>query len=296
MNQRTAGWWVVALSLALACGPKTLKQRMAQSESIANEVDEILSKAETKMRELEPKDADELLEDARQELGKPNAELYPEWQMLADRLKRDQAAIPAVQEARRKRDLEEKAKRREDDLKGDVADCQQAFEALAGPKATSDDLERYQKRAKSLQSGLDEQPELEKEVPAWAEKVKGYRAMLAGQAGKLPAIAVRVEFAEGPVAREAQAREALDEVKATKDPAKKASKQEDVVKGYQGCVSEGKVVLGRHPGATLNPIQVGGRSVIPSAFVNDCERALTAAKATLKKLAKAATPPKKGKK
>lgn len=280
------------VALALACGPKTLKQRMAQSESIANEVDEILSKAETKMRELEPTDADELLEDARQELGKPNAELYPEWQMLADRLKRDQAAIPEVKEARRKRDLEEKARRREDELKGDVADCQQAFEALAGAKATSDELERYQKRAKALQSGLDEQPELEKEVPAWGEKVKGYRSMLASQAAKLPAIALRLEFAEGPVAKEAQAREAAEAVKGLKDPAKKASKQEEVVAGYQGCVSQGKSVLGRHPGATLNPIQVAGRSVIPSAFVNDCERALTAAKATLKKLAKAAVPKK----
>src|SRR5262249_13736355 len=91
-----------------------MSARISHSERLANHADELVSKAESAMEALEPKDAEDLLRDAKKVMAEADAQLYPEYEMLAGRLKDDEAKLPQARKARERRDLEvEIAKRRE---------------------------------------------------------------------------------------------------------------------------------------------------------------------------------------
>ena len=283
--------WGAAL-VVFACGPKNLQQRMAESEALASDADDLLTKAEEKMRDLEPDDAQELLDEAKEVMLKPNADLHPEWTMTSERLKRDASEMPAVREARKKRDLEQKAKEREESIAKVVERHDQAIEGLEAKAPTRANLEAHAEAVKELQDALAESKELEKEAPTWAAKAKSLRARIAEGQGLVPAAKIRVEFAEGPVAALDEAKDAIKQLKEASKPAEKAEAQKALVRAYERCLSSGKQLIARHPGVALTPLPAKGKTVLPTALLNDCERALGPAKKQLKTLQKAAKPKK----
>src|SRR5438046_2151728 len=96
---------VIALLLA-ACAPTGLKGRLANSERRGGAAEGELDDAEKAMRDLDSDEAQKHLVKAKGILAEPDMDLYPERDMLRDRLVADSEQLPGIKTAREKHDLE----------------------------------------------------------------------------------------------------------------------------------------------------------------------------------------------
>src|SRR3954471_3054146 len=82
-----------AALLAMACGPKSMSARREHSQRVADQADEELSKAEKAMGELDAAGASKAIAAAKKVLSDPDAQLYPEYEMLVGRARDDDAKL-----------------------------------------------------------------------------------------------------------------------------------------------------------------------------------------------------------
>ena len=190
---------LVLVFLISACGPKTMDARLRDAERMADRASGHLDRAEKAAIQLEPRDMERALDDAKEELRQKDIELYPESQMHFDRFKELAARLPQVKAEREKRDLELRLNAARDKIVPRVQamlEAQEAVPAAAPTRALVDTLEN---KAKALKDAVDDELDLfvkDADFAAWAKsqrnKVdKALESVARGRKG--------VAFLEGPV-------------------------------------------------------------------------------------------------
>lgn len=195
---RVLGGLFLALALS-ACGPKTMDARLKDAERMADRASGHLDRAEKAAAQLEPKEMESALDDAKDELGKKDIELYPEAQMHFDRYKELAAKLPQVKAEREKRDLERRLNAARDKIVPRVQALLEAQEAVVPHAPTRAALDSVESKAKSVKDAVDDELELfvkDADFAAWAKsqrnKVdKALEGVARGRKG--------VAFLEGPV-------------------------------------------------------------------------------------------------
>ncbi len=270
---------LLAVAALAACGPKSMQQRLNTSERLASDVDDSLFKAERELQALEPEKAQEAIAEAREKLAEPDAQLHPEYEMLADRLKADEAKVPEARALREKRAIEQKVAERKANVASKVQSYRQAFDRLVAKDLGKDDLARFDAAAKELSDALADD-ELVKKSEAWAAEVRDQKELIERGEMRTPAARARVSFAEGPGAASVDAQRLLGEVQAAPTPEAKLVKQKEAVAKLQAC-AEGKQLIEKSQVLTINTVWVGGAEASPEKLVKGCEKELVAAKKTL---------------
>jgi hypothetical protein len=268
-----------ALLASSACGPKTMQQRMNTSERIGSEVDDLLARAERELQALEPEKAQDALADARSRLAEPDAQLFPEYEMLNDRLKADEAKVSEARALREKRRIEKLVAERKAAVAARVQAYRQAFDRLVAKDVTAEDLATFDAAAKELSAALAED-ELVKQSEAWAAEVRDQKELIERGEMRTNTARARVAFSTGPGAASVDAKRLLGEASASKLPDEKLGKQRDAVARLNAC-AQGQQLIEKHQVLTVNAVWVGGAEVSAEKVVKACEKDLVAAKKTL---------------
>lgn len=268
-----------ALLVGSACGPKTMQQRMNTSERIGSEVDDTLSRAERDLQALEPEKAQDALAEARSRLAEPDAQLFPEYEMLNDRLKADEAKVSEARALREKRRIEKLVTERKAAVATRVQAYRQAFDRLVAKDVTAEDLATFDAAAKALSAALAED-ELVKQSEAWAAEVRDQKELIERGELRTNTARARVAFSAGPGAASVEARRLLSEAQASKVPDEKLGKQREAVARLDAC-AKGQQLIEKHQVLTVNAVWVGGAEVSAEKVVKACEKDLVAAKKTL---------------
>jgi len=278
-----------ALLLALGvlgCGPKTLQQRLASSERLATDAEAALAAAEVALDAVDPDQAEAALRDARKLLERPDASLYPEHDLLLDRLKADEARAPPVRAVKEKKDLEAKVELRRKALAAIVARYQQAFDRLIAKDLQKEDLEAFDAAAKELERAL-EHDELVAKSEAWAAEVQERKELLERGAARTGTARARVAFLTGPGMAGSDGKWLLEQARIDLDAATRLKHQREAVAKLTECANA-KALIDRTQALTVSTVQLQGRFVTPTAWVKSCAQDLAGATKTLRKLEKAA--------
>lgn len=268
---------------ALACGPKSMRQRMSTSEKLANEADELLSKAEKAMADAEPKVAEDLIKDAKKVVADPDAQLYPEYEMLTGRLKDDEARLPEVRKLREKKDLEAAVAKQREKVEEQVARVTKARKALEDPNVDKGPIDELDDAAKDLAGVLKDGTELEPKDKAYAEYAKKQRELAEKAKEPIALARARLEFMKGPAALRDQAAQKLKDAKAAKGEDKRAALTEAKAL-YDQCQDASRKLLMANPAMSRLPITAAGKKTTPEELDTACSKEWQEADKALKKL------------
>lgn len=295
---------VVAISLcASACGPKTMQARLRDAEKLADRASEALDKAEKAANELEPKDMERALEDAKEYLTAKDSELYPEAQMNMDRYKELAAKVPAVKAGREKKDLDARLNKARDRIVPRVQALLESQDALDPAAPTKSKCEDLEERAKALKDAVNDDLDLfvkDADFAAWAKsQLKksdlGLDAAKNGRRG--------LAFLEGPVSAWKEALAQQKDARKVKDAQDKEKQLGEARAKFAACMKDGKAFENDKATKELAFVMPEGKPQTPTMLVATCEKALKAGEKEWKvvqtaaaKARKPAPPPKKKKK
>ena len=189
---------ILALTLT-ACGPKTMDARLRDAERMADRASGHLDRAEKAAIQLEPREMERALDDAKDELKQKDIELYPESQMHFDRFKELAARLPAVKAEREKRDLELRLNAARDKIVPRVQAMMEAQEAVTPAAPTRALIDTLESKAKAVKDAVDDELDLfvkDADFAAWAksQRNKVDKALESAARAKKG-----VAFLEGPV-------------------------------------------------------------------------------------------------
>ncbi|MBL8954232.1 MAG: hypothetical protein JNK82_25870 [Myxococcaceae bacterium] len=256
--------------LALSCGPKSMAARREHSQRLADDADEQLGLAENAMRELDAVAAEKALKKATKILKDPDAQLYPEYEMLASRAKEDEAKLPEVRRLRELKELqtaiaERKAKIEE--AAAAVKKSLKALEAATVEKATVDDaVKAGEELAEAVKAGAD----YEKKDKAFADWLKGQRDLQEKAKDPIALAKARIDFMEGPAVFREKAAEQLKAGKASKVQDEKRAAFVEAKRLYEQCQDACRKLLVANPAMSRLAITASGKKTTPEALDTAC--------------------------
>ncbi|MFT3713281.1 MAG: hypothetical protein QM817_36965 [Archangium sp.] len=265
---------LLALFALTACGPKTMQARLKDAERLADKASSALDKAEKAGRELEPKDMERALEDAKEYLAAKDSELYPEAQMNIDRYKELAAQVPAVKAAREKKDLDERLNKARDRIVPRVQAMLAAQDALVENAPTKSKCEDLEERSKALKDAVNDDLDLfvkDADFAAWA-KSQLKKVDLATDAAKTGRRGLA--FLDGPVAVWKDALSQYKDVKGKKDPEDKEKLLGEVRGKYAACSKDAKPFNGDKATKDIAFVMPEGKPQTPSQLIETCDKAL----------------------
>jgi hypothetical protein len=283
---------LLLLTVLVACGPKSMKQRMRDSERLADKASALLDDAAREAAALEPDQMDRALKDAQAVLMEKDIELYPEAGMLGDRLVELKKKAPEVRAERERVDLEKKMNAARERIVPRMNELREALDALLPDAPTQAQVDAVEKAAERAREDIDGAKDLlsrNADFAAWAkgQQVKTDRAVEA-----LTLARKKVKFLEGPVVLRAEAARLFKDAKKNKDPEARLQLAMDSAEKYLACVKEGEKQTKDAELATA-ALSIAGKPTPPIAVVGGCKQDLEGVKTELKRLKdKAAKKPK----
>jgi hypothetical protein len=278
--------------LVFSCAPKSISARREHSQRLADKADESLSRADQAMTELEPDEAAKSLASTQETLSNPDASLYPEYEMLRDKLKEQQARLPAVRRAREQRDLQravaEQRKRVEERLQA----FQKRMSALNTLEHDIDAVDDALKAASEMLDVIKDGVDLEPKDKGYLEYVRATKKAVEDARPSLTQARALAEFIQGPVKFREKAMEAFKAGKAQKDPEDRRAAFQEALGLYEKCQAASRSLLTRSPAVSRKPIAALGKKTTPEAFDTACSSEARQVNEALKKL-KAQVPKKK---
>jgi hypothetical protein len=299
---RLRAFALLLLTLLAACGPKSMKQRMRDSERLADRANASLDEADRAATALEPDKMDSALKEAQAVLMEKDIELYPEASMLGDRLVELKKKAAEVRAERERVDLEKKMNAAREKIVPKMTALREALDALLPDAPTQAQVDAVEKAAQRAREDIEEARDLlskNADFAAWAkgQKLKTDRAVDALKLAKK-----KVKFLEGPVALKAEGAKLFKDSKKAKDPEERLKLAMDSADKYLACVKEGEKQAKDEELATAT-LSLGGKPTPPITVVSGCKEDLESVKTELTKLKalaakkpKAADPKKKKKK
>src|SRR4051812_7481818 len=149
-----------------------MSARREHGQKLADQADEELPKGEKAMSELQAQQAAAALASAKKLLSEPDAQLYPEHEMLTGRLKEDEAKPPDRRRARELRDLHLALTRRKEKIDERHAGLKKALKALEVPAVEKGAVYDAASAASDLLEAIKDGAELEPKDKAYAEYAK----------------------------------------------------------------------------------------------------------------------------
>ncbi len=210
-----AGLCVLSL---LACGPKSMSARMKDAERRADSVNRSLDLAEKAEADLEPKDAESALADAKKGLMDPDINLYPELDMMVDRFRELSSKLDSVKAAREKRDLERRLEAARDKVVPAVQKLSEALDKLSPSAPTKDQIAAVESPAKDVREGVDDAKDLFVKDPDFASWAKSQRSKADKGLEEVARAKVRLKFIEGPGGALLEAQKKTKDARAQKAP------------------------------------------------------------------------------
>jgi hypothetical protein len=279
-------WLLVCLPL-LACGPKSMEARMRVAEKRADSVSKSLDQAEKAENDLEPKEAESNLEDAKKGLMDPDINLHPELEMLVDRFKELQARLDATKQAREKRDLDKRLEKARDEVVPAVQKLADALEKLSPNAPTKDQISVVEDDAKKVREGVDDAKDMFVKDPSFASWAKSQRAKAEKALDEVTKAKARLRFIEGAGQQLLDAQSKAKEARALKSLDDKAARLQEAKDLLDKCTTQG-------PAAIADPLLkdaqlkiLPGKPQPPAAVVTACTTALKTVTADLEKTRKA---------
>jgi len=277
--------WVLGLLLASsACGPKTMEARLRDAERTADRASNHLDRAEKAAVQLEPKDMENALDDAKRELAEKDIELYPEAQMHFDRYKELAARLPQVKAEREKRDLELRLNKARDKIVPRVQAMLEAQEALTPAAPTRALVEALESKAKAVKEAVDDELDLfvkDADFAAWAksQRNKVDKALEAAARAKKG-----VQFLEGPVVAWKESQTLLAEAKAKKELSDKESALREARTRLSACGRDARPFDEDKVTGAIAFVMPSGKPQTPEQLAASCQQDLKDTEAQWKKV------------
>lgn len=286
----------VALAVALlclSCGPKSASARRAHSQQIADDADEELSRAERSMAELDADEAGKAIAKAKKILTDPDAQLYPEYEMLLSRAREDEAKLPDVRKAKELKELQAAITKAKEKIEERLGALKKASKALDAPGVEKGAVDEATGIAQEVADALKEAADLEKKDKAYAEWAKARRETLDKAKEPLTLAKARIDFMEGPAALREKAAERFKAARSEKARADKAAGFTEAKKLYEQCQDACRKALTANPAISRLPILASGKKTTPEALDTACSAEWQDVDKAEKKLPpeKAAPPP-----
>lgn len=280
---RVPGGLILALVLS-ACGPKTMDARLRDAERLADRASGHLDKAEKAAIQLEPKDMESALADAKRDLAEKDIELYPEAQMHLDRYKELEGRLPAVKAEREKRDLERRLNAARDKIVPRVQALLEAQEALVPTAPTAALVDSVESKAKAVRDAVDGELDLfvkDADFAAWAksQRNKVDKALESAARGKKG-----VAFLEGPVTAWKEGLALRVEARGKKDLTDKESALRDARTKLSACDRNAKPFDEDKVTGAIAFVMPSGKPQTPAQLSTTCQKDLKDTEAEWKKV------------
>jgi hypothetical protein len=258
--------------------------RLRDAEKLADRASAALDKAEKAAIQLEPKDMENALDDAKRYLGEKDSELYPEAQMNLDRYKELAAKLPQVKAEREKRDLERRLNTARDKIVPRVQALLEAQEALLPTAPTSALVDAVESKAKAVKEAVDDELDLfvkDADFAAWAKsqrnKVdKALEAVARSKKG--------VSFLEGPVTAWKEGLALRADSRAKKDLSDKESALRDARTKLSACDRTAKPFDEDKITSSIAFVMPSGKPQTPAQLAVTCQKDLKDTEAEWKKV------------
>lgn len=280
---RLGAFLLLLLALGTACGPKSMRQRMRDSERIADRASAALDDADRAAKELEPDKLDRALEEAQRHLMEKDIELYPEAGMLGDRLVELKKKSAEVRAERERVDLEKKLDAAREKIVPRMQALREAVDALLPDAPTSAQVEAVEKAARRAREDLDDAKDLLSRNADFAGWAKGQYAKVDRAQDAVKTAKKKVAFLEGPVATRAEAAKLWKEAKKTREPEPRLKLALDAADKFIACIRDGEAQVKDQELATAS-ISVGGKPTAPVSVVGGCKEDLEGVKTELARL------------
>lgn len=221
--------------LISACGPRTMAARLRDAERMADRASGHLDRAEKAAIQLEPKDMERALDDAKDELGQKDIELYPESQMHFERYKELAARLPRLKAEREKRDLELRLNAARDKIVPRVQALLEAQESVPANAPTRALVETLENKAKAVKEAVDDELELFVKDSDFAMWAKSQRSKVDKALESVARSKKGIAFLEGPVLAWKEGLGLVAEAKSRKDLGDKETALRDARTRLSAC-------------------------------------------------------------
>lgn len=221
--------------LLSACGPRTMAARLRDAERMADRASGHLDRAEKAAIQLEPKDMERALDDAKDELGQKDIELYPESQMHFERYKELAARLPRLKAEREKRDLELRLNAARDKIVPRVQALLEAQESVPANAPTRALVETLENKAKAVKEAVDDELELFVKDSDFAMWAKSQRSKVDKALESVARSKKGIAFLEGPVLAWKEGLGLVAEAKSRKDLGDKETALRDARTRLSAC-------------------------------------------------------------
>ena len=273
----------MALALS-ACGPKTMDARLRDAERLADRASGYLDRAEKAAIQLEPRDMETALDDAKGELKQKDIELYPESQMHFDRYKELAAKLPQVKAEREKRDLERRLNTARDKIVPRVQALLEAQEAMLPAAPTRASVEAVESKAKAVREAVDDELDLfvkDADFAAWARSQRNKVDKALEAAGKAKK---GVAFLEGPVTAWKEGLALVADSKPKKDLSDKETALREARTRLSACDRAAKPFDDDKVTGAVAFVMPSGKPLTPAQLSTTCQGDLKDAEAQWKKV------------
>lgn len=276
---------VLVLALLIsACGPKTMAARLRDAERMADRASGQLDRAEKAAIQLEPKDMERALDDAKDELGQKDIELYPESQMHFDRYKDLAARLPAVKAEREKRDLERRLNTARDKIVPRVQALLEAQEAVPANAPTRALIDTVENKARVVREAVDDELDLfvkDTDFAAWA---KSQRTKVDKAMENVARSRKSLAFLEGPVVAWKEGLALENEAKNRKDLGDKETALRDARTRLAACDRTAKPFDEDKLTPAIAYVMPTGKPQTPAQLSTTCQQDVKRVEAQWKKV------------
>ncbi len=264
--------------LAIACGPRTLKQKLLNAERRTGEAETLLDEADRAMQELEPDLAAEKIAAAKQAMADPDVEYYPERPMVRERLQVAEQRLPAVREERARRDLERAAAERQKEVESELETLRKALQAAQDRTAKSSELSDLAAAIDDVQDELEDGREIESKHQGYARLAAEARGVVEVAVRERDLLKAKIAFLEGPAEEWTSGREL-----AGLDRERRAELYADAADHFRTCGTEGSSALKATPRLASAPLVLGDSVTTARGVIQRCAAELEAVTRALKK-------------
>lgn len=226
---------LMVVLLLSACGPRTMAARLRDAERMADRASGHLDRAEKAAIQLEPKDMERALDDAKDELGQKDIELYPESQMHFERYKELAGRLPRLKAEREKRDLELRLNAARDKIVPRVQALLEAQESVPANAPTRALVETLENKAKAVKEAVDDELELFVKDSDFAMWAKSQRSKVDKALESVARSKKGIAFLEGPVLAWKEGLGLVAEAKSRKDLGDKETALRDARTRLSAC-------------------------------------------------------------
>jgi hypothetical protein len=284
-----------AVLLALVgCGPKSVAARMKSADKKSDRIAALLDDVERDYESVDPKKAEEELQEAATLLADPDMQYSPEREMFATRHAELVPRLESVRAARRAKDIEDAVRAERAEIGPSLQTMKDAAEALAAPKVDEKRVDAARDAVETLEKAVgssDDRRTLALKDASFVGYLKRAKTEAANARTEVSKGEKKLKFLEGPVALKHQAGQELKESRKEKDLEKRRELIVSAINGYFQCQKTGSPFT--RGGFGTEKLLIEGATTSIEAFLDTCKAAQQSTEQALAKLPKPSKPKKK---